>query len=289
MKGSIMQINQLKCFIMAAKYESITKAAKQMYISQPSLTSSISLLEKELGVALFERTGRRIKLSPVGKRILINAQMVVDECNLITHICDLQQSPSSTVTFTAPTLPKHISFIAHEFMKAHRDIRLLQVSSLDPSPEITIDATVDENWSDMRKHVLTEEIGLVVPSGHELAGMDVIDLKDLAAYPVVSPPLGTSTRTIEDHFCKLAGFAPIRERENSTMSDALETAYAESGIVFFPFKSWGLETISDNRIVRLRNPRCYRHIYVEQTVSPSSNQTSMQLFSDFVVQFFADD
>ena len=61
-----MELLQLKYFLAVAESEHMTNTAKQLHIAQPALTQSIHRLEQELGVSLFERAGRGIRLSPAG-------------------------------------------------------------------------------------------------------------------------------------------------------------------------------------------------------------------------------
>lgn len=61
-----MELLQLKYFLAVAESEHMTNTAKQLHIAQPALTQSIHRLEQELGVRLFERAGRGIRLSPAG-------------------------------------------------------------------------------------------------------------------------------------------------------------------------------------------------------------------------------
>ena len=61
-----MEIQKLKYFQTVAKFEHITKAAEEIHISQPSLTQAMHSLEKELGVPLFKKQGRRIVLTEFG-------------------------------------------------------------------------------------------------------------------------------------------------------------------------------------------------------------------------------
>lgn len=62
-----MELQQLKYFLVLAESENVTKAAASLNIAQPALSQSIKRLEKELGVPLFERTGRRLHLNEAGK------------------------------------------------------------------------------------------------------------------------------------------------------------------------------------------------------------------------------
>lgn len=62
-----MELQQLKYFLLLAESENVTKAAASLHIAQPALSQSIKRLEKELGVQLFQRTGRRLHLNEAGK------------------------------------------------------------------------------------------------------------------------------------------------------------------------------------------------------------------------------
>ncbi len=62
-----MELQQLKYFLHLAESENVTKAAASLHIAQPALSQSIKRLEKELGVQLFQRTGRRLHLNEAGK------------------------------------------------------------------------------------------------------------------------------------------------------------------------------------------------------------------------------
>ena len=65
-----MTLQQLKCLCVMAEVLHYTKAANQLYISQPSLSYAISELEKELGVPLFERKGNRTCMTKYGENFL---------------------------------------------------------------------------------------------------------------------------------------------------------------------------------------------------------------------------
>ena len=65
-----MKLDQLHCFLEACKYHSISVAAEKNFISQPSFSSSITKLEKELGLTLLNRTSRGVTPTPAGVAIL---------------------------------------------------------------------------------------------------------------------------------------------------------------------------------------------------------------------------
>jgi LysR family transcriptional repressor of citA len=73
-----MEFSWLTTFITAAECENFRRTAEILYISQPSVTVHIKLLEKEIGAVLFHREGKRIKLTEEGKRYLIHAKDVIN-------------------------------------------------------------------------------------------------------------------------------------------------------------------------------------------------------------------
>ena len=72
-----MNRNQLKYFVAAAEHRSFTKAAEQMYISQPTLSRHIADLENTLNVELFERTTRKVSLTAAGVLFLNEAKQII--------------------------------------------------------------------------------------------------------------------------------------------------------------------------------------------------------------------
>ena len=88
-----MEIRELKSFILAAKLNSISKAADTLGVGQPTVTSHIKRLENSLGIILFDRVKRPIKLTLPGEKLLNLASPLIDGIDLIfkdflDHICD---------------------------------------------------------------------------------------------------------------------------------------------------------------------------------------------------------
>ena len=76
--GLCMDILRLRYFRAVAQTENISQAAEKLLISQPALSKAISLLEDEVGVALFQRSGRRIALNEYGHAFLKYAELAID-------------------------------------------------------------------------------------------------------------------------------------------------------------------------------------------------------------------
>lgn len=76
-----MELRQLKTFVTAAQLESFSKTAELLGYSQSAVTVQIRLLEEELGTRLFDRLGRKIALTPQGRRFLEQSQQILRDVN----------------------------------------------------------------------------------------------------------------------------------------------------------------------------------------------------------------
>ena len=89
-----MRLNQLKYFIKVVECGSITKAAQELYLSQPSLTKAISSLETEYDLKLFSRTARGLNLTPEGRDFLEYAKGVIDSTQALENTFGKQNNLS---------------------------------------------------------------------------------------------------------------------------------------------------------------------------------------------------
>lgn len=73
-----MSLAQLTYFVAVAEEQHLTRAAKRLHVSQPPLTRQIQQLEDELGVQLFERSPKGMRLLPNGETLLIRAKEILE-------------------------------------------------------------------------------------------------------------------------------------------------------------------------------------------------------------------
>lgn len=93
-----MTITQLRYFIVAAQTENLLKAAAALYISQSSLSKNIASLEKELGVDLFDRNGKSLRLNEAGGQFLASCQKMLGEFdNVLEGLKRSEQKNSARV------------------------------------------------------------------------------------------------------------------------------------------------------------------------------------------------
>lgn len=107
-----MTLQQLRYIIAIEKYASFNKAAKSLYISQPSISATVRDLEEELGIAIFRRTKKGITLTPDGQELLKYAyQMIEQEDAIKRYFINKREEP---VTFFSVS-SQHYVFVADLF------------------------------------------------------------------------------------------------------------------------------------------------------------------------------
>ncbi|MEI5909022.1 LysR family transcriptional regulator [Bacillus spongiae] len=152
-----MELNWIQTFISAAEYGNFRKAAESLYISQPSVTVHIKQLEKELGVVLFDRNGKKVKLTEAGRRYLMHAKEMMNVYE--KGVDDLQtfsQGYTSKLSIAISPLIADtlLPYVLKQYLKKH------------PTVEISVQI-VESNA--IEQTVLKEEVDLglsCIPSFH---------------------------------------------------------------------------------------------------------------------------
>src|SRR4051812_34293285 len=83
-----MTLTELRYVCALARERYFGRAAEKCFVSQPMLSVGVKKLEDELGVALFERGGNEVSVTPVGQRVVEQAQRVLEQASAIKHIAD---------------------------------------------------------------------------------------------------------------------------------------------------------------------------------------------------------
>lgn len=108
-----MTLQQLKYVIAVVTYGSISEGAKQLFISQPSLSNAIKELEKELGIEIFRRTPRGIILSSEGSEFLSYARQVVEQADLL----EKHYAGGNKIKRLCSISTQHYAFAVEAFVK----------------------------------------------------------------------------------------------------------------------------------------------------------------------------
>lgn len=217
-----LNLYHLRYFVTLAHLEHYTKAAEELSITQPSLSHAISLLEKELGVPLFEKEGRNIALTKYGKIFL----------NDVTNSLEILDSGIKTFTMIGTgegiidfaflrTLGTHfVPDIARSFLVEHpkksiqfhfhtREVTLDLIQGLkDKKYDLALCSKMENEQSIEFTPIAKEELVLIVPIDHPLAAKDTIDLIDTIPYPQIFFTHKSGLRPIIDNLFRQIGVEP---------------------------------------------------------------------------------
>lgn len=182
-----MTITQLRYFIVAAQTENLLKAAAALYISQSALSKNIAALEKELGVELFDRNGKSLRLNEEGGRFLASCQKMLDEFdNVLEGMKQSGQKDSVRIRVGVEgEIGPLLSWMA-DFRKTHRNTTYEIDSSLgrQPYPDINeYDVMVYPEAKRYRKFkgypYFMEKFLLAVPAEDPLAREKTVSNREL--------------------------------------------------------------------------------------------------------------
>lgn len=217
-----MNLDHLRYFVKLSELRHYTRAAEQLCISQPSLSHAISQLESELGVPLFEKSGRNTVLTRYGEEFLECAQRSLGI--LDAGMESLQRSakgegvvrlgflrtlgvdfiPKLTSDFIAADPNSGVEFSFHSDLSSGLIDGLLQhkfdlVFCSEPEKSLGLTATP----------VTSQKLVMIVPNGHPLADRESIGLAETLDYPAVWFAKGSGLRKVVDGMYEQVGEKPI--------------------------------------------------------------------------------
>ncbi|QHW32412.1 LysR family transcriptional regulator [Paenibacillus rhizovicinus] len=184
-----MDMQQFLTFREVAKWQNFTKAAEQLGYAQSSVTAQIQKMEQEYGVALFERFGRRMRLTQSGEQMLLYANQIADLFQESKAVIGRQEcgnlSISTIETMAAFYLPKYLQRFRQVFPHiqvmlepAHEERVMQAVRDGDADMGIILDVPLSDpelNSIVIRK----EELVVVASKDHPFAKQDVVEWRQL--------------------------------------------------------------------------------------------------------------
>lgn len=282
-----MELNKLYYFYVVAKYEHVTKAAEELHISQPALTKTVKLLEEDMGVALFRKDKRNIKLTDFGKFLKNRLDTVFQLLgDLPEEFEKMKGLYENTVRLNVLAASGIVTEAIVEFKKKNENA-VFQV--IQNEEEADCDITVTTNpesaarLSEFEKtSIIPEEIYLAVPKEWQYS--DEIELDSFCDEGFVNLAGSRLFRSICDSFCEKAGFKPKIIFESDSIVAVKNIIGAGAGVGFWPDFSWG-ECSEDIQLLRVKNVDCRREIMIGFHKNEPKSQICEEFFSyltDFI-------
>jgi DNA-binding transcriptional LysR family regulator len=219
-----LETKRLRYVVEVARAESITNAAETLAITQSALSQNISEVEDVLGIKLFYRLPRGVKLTEAGQRFLVRAKNILNEIDELFN--DVQQS-RGLVTGRLRIGITPTGFISH--------LRRVLTNIATEYPGIAIE-TIAGTAEDLCPRLVHGELNLVVAMVDTLQrwrDLTVIDMAPL--YPVVLVRKGHPLTEIDDlQEADLVKFPCIHTSSLEPMSSHMAQVYARHGMPFQP-------------------------------------------------------
>ena len=209
-----MDLLHLKYFQTVARMEHITKASHKLNIAQPALSKTISSLEKELGVQLFDRKGRYIVLNEYGRLFLKRVDSILDLVESSKkELQDTSLENSGEVKILSPAAANVLPSLLSNFRKLYPNITF-NVSHTLPSSykksdfDLYISSSFTKLNSENSITLTCEEILLGVSINHPLSLKDEVYLSEVSDENFIVITKGENYREVIDILCESANFKP---------------------------------------------------------------------------------
>ena len=282
-----MELLQLRYFLVAAKYQHMTKAAEVLQIAQPALSQSIKRLEQELGVSLFEREKRNIRLNDAGRFLeqkLLPIMAALDE--IPSEIQKKERMNQRTIHLNLLAATRLVTDCIIAYKELHPEIMFRLVQNPDREhDDICISTAFPGTPLRYGEQLLLQErFFMAVPAGSPYAGLDGVDLACLKDEGFISLSNNRPIRRICERFCLEAGFACHTVCETDNPESVRNLIAAGLGVGFWPEYSWGLLSTPKIRLLPIINMHCSRDIVLTRR-SHGACEKAADDFCRFLVSY----
>lgn len=205
------RLKQLRAFCHASRTGSISEAAEQLFLSQPTVTLQIQALERELDIVLFERRGPKIQLTPEGKLLYELSNSLVDGVDKLheTFAANLGRLESGNLNIAAGEstilyiLPEFVEQFSQKYPQIH--LKLLNVTGRDgmalvrgDEADFAVGSMLEVPEDIIYRPIFTYNPVLITPEGHPLADIENVTLDDISPHGLILPPHHLSTWRVVD-------------------------------------------------------------------------------------------
>ncbi len=278
-----MDLRQLEYAVAVVDHGGFTRAATALHVSQPSLSQGVQALERELGVQLFERLGRSVRLTAAG-------EVVVDGARRVLRDAAELRTASAAV---AGVVTGKLDLVALPTLAVDPLARLIGTFRAE-HPGVTVNVTEPEDAASVEQHVLSgrAELGFadLTTGGRDLVRVELfrqpvvavsppgteVDTDDatltpaaLAKLPLLATPAGTSTRRLLDQVIARSGAAANVVVETSHRESLVPLAIAGAGTTLVP-ASMAADAERQGAVVRPLRPPVTRRVGILHRRGPRS-------------------
>ena len=272
---------RLRHFVAVARTEHVTRAAQELGMPQPTLSRSIARLESDLGLDLFVRRGRLLRLTTSGRLLLEHAERALAELETALRALAGDDSPDSgrvafgfLHTLGGATVPQ----LLREFRAQHPGVRFELVQRghgvllemlLSGAVDLCLTSPLPDDPGLVVRALSEQRLSLVVPPDHPLARRRRLRLADASGEDFVGLERGYGLRATTDAWCREAGFVPRLAFEGEEIDTVRGLVAAGLGVALLPQDvtgaRWGVVEVE---VVEPRTSRTVGLVWRRDSVGP---------------------
>ena len=226
-----MELHQLRYVLAVARAGSFSRAAEDLFLAQPSLSVQIRKLEKELGIALFDRLGRRVVLTAAGEEFVAHVQQALAHLDraragaaAVRSLQGGRVSIGVLPSVGAGLLPGVLADFRREYPDV--EVRLTEHNVSAEFERMVEDGRLDlavirAPWARpglVGRSIVREPVVALVPPEHPLADRSDIALVELKSEKFVAMQRDYGLRELLEQICNRAGFEPTVTVETTQLS-----------------------------------------------------------------------
>lgn len=294
-----MNFHQLHIFFTVAEKGSFSGAAQALHMTQPAVTMQVQSLEEHFGTKLFLRTTKKIELTEAGRALLPFAKRSIDlmretetGMSRFTHMLEGRLQLGASLTVGEYILPRLLGPFAKEF--PHISVSMKVMNTRQILEEILqhqltfglVEAPIEHPDVQMDP-VLSDELKLILPAGHELARQEMITLEDVLRYPFVLREQGSGTRRVMEEELLRRGKDPAAMRilmELGSTGAVKSAVEANLGLSILSQSSikheLALGVLVSRSIEDIRFMRSFYSIHLKSTLLPISAVTFLTFMKE---------
>lgn len=268
-----MNIRKLEIFYKTAKCLNMSQVAKDMYISQPSISQCISEIESEIGTKLFDRIGKKLYLTHEGKIFYEYTRRIL---NIYEEGINVVRSSKSNkgklVIGASTTIGTYIMPpIINRFNKKEKDIEIsMIIDNKQNIEELILNNKVDIAFIEgtvsskeiILKNIWTDELVFISSINHEWNGKEYLDLEDLKNNKFIIREDGSGTRERFEDFLEDKDIEFDSYIELSNLEAILNYVKLNMGVSCVPYISvLSEESLKSINVYRIKEHNINRPLY----------------------------
>ncbi|MCB1358431.1 MAG: LysR family transcriptional regulator [Maritimibacter sp.] len=243
---------QMRLFEAVARHGSITRAAEEVNLTQPSVSMQVRALEEKLGQPLTEQIGKSLALTPAGEVALAASRDILARlAEMTSALEDLSGEVAgrldvAVVTTAKYFLPKLLGNFKSRYPRvqprltiANRETMLARIA--DNADDLYIMGRPPEAEAVMAEPFLENVIVMVAPPGHRLVGRRHVPLARIAEEDMLRREEGSGTRLAVDDLCRAAGVKLSAHMEFDDLEAIKQGVISGLGLAYLPLHAVRLE------------------------------------------------